>query len=114
MANINTCCPIEMEPKTLREVQLNHAIEVAADAVQKMEPEEASISFIKDSEAVGVEEKERTQKGQQFPNAVDCNVADDQKTMNPIIKTPCQCSLMNVNVDSPDQINLKEPLSAPF
>ncbi|KAL9460582.1 hypothetical protein AB3S75_003727 [Citrus x aurantiifolia] len=106
MANINTCCPIEMEPKTLREVQLNHAIEVAADAVQKMEPEEASISFIKDSEAVGVEEKERTQKGQQFPN--------DQKTMNPIIKTPCQCSLMNVNVDSPDQINLKEPLSAPF
>ncbi|KAJ7011875.1 hypothetical protein NC653_002080, partial [Populus alba x Populus x berolinensis] len=44
MANI--CCSIEMEPRTLREAQLSHAREEAADVAQKMEPKEASDVFI--------------------------------------------------------------------
>nr|POE53112.1 hypothetical protein CFP56_13656 [Quercus suber] len=41
----NNCCSIETEPKTLNEGQLNRAREVAADVVQKMEPNEASTIF---------------------------------------------------------------------
>ncbi|KAF5453106.1 hypothetical protein F2P56_028044 [Juglans regia] len=44
MAN-NIRCSIEMEPKTLNQLQLNHAREVAADVVQRMEPNEASALF---------------------------------------------------------------------
>ncbi|KAI3427655.1 uncharacterized protein J3R85_009214 [Psidium guajava] len=41
----STRCPIEMEPRTLREGQLNHAREVAADVIQKMEPDKATSIF---------------------------------------------------------------------
>ncbi|KAG6727817.1 hypothetical protein I3843_02G124700 [Carya illinoinensis] len=44
MAN-NIRCSIETEPETLNQLQLNHAREVAADIVQRMEPNEASALF---------------------------------------------------------------------
>lgn len=42
----NVCCPIEMEPRTLSQGQLNNAREAAAGVVQTMEPREASNIFV--------------------------------------------------------------------
>ncbi|KAM3380184.1 hypothetical protein P3S68_005757 [Capsicum galapagoense] len=42
----NFCCPIEMEPKTLKQGQLNLAREVAVDIVQNTESGEASNLFL--------------------------------------------------------------------
>ncbi|KAJ4718060.1 Mannose-6-phosphate isomerase [Melia azedarach] len=115
MANINLCCSIEMEPKTLSEVQLNHAREVAAYVVQELEPKEASIIFIKGLEPVEVD-RDKEEKAQDFLKPVESNaVVNVQKTTT--IEKPCQCSLIKVNnVVAPpdDEINLKGPLSAPF
>ncbi|XP_002299733.3 uncharacterized protein LOC7470576 isoform X1 [Populus trichocarpa] len=127
MANI--CCSIEMEPRTLREGQLSHARvskafdllqalnvsffqEVAADVAQKMEPEEASDVFINGLRPV-VSIKEMSQiegNGDRHDHkVVECK----EKTAE-IIDRPCQCSCIPKDIESPDQLNLKEPLSAPF
>ncbi|RYR40717.1 hypothetical protein Ahy_A09g046455 [Arachis hypogaea] len=39
-------CSIELEPRTLSQVQLIQVREVAADVVQKLEPREASALFV--------------------------------------------------------------------
>ncbi|KAJ0007527.1 hypothetical protein Pint_29642 [Pistacia integerrima] len=103
----NICCSIETEPKTLSQDQLNQAREVAADVVQKMKEKEASSVFIKVQEGVEEEEKneEKLQKEEQF------NIANNKEIQ--VIERPCQCSVNNI-AESPDQINLEEPLSAPF
>ncbi|KAJ7011873.1 hypothetical protein NC653_002080, partial [Populus alba x Populus x berolinensis] len=110
MANI--CCSIEMEPRTLREAQLSHAREEAADVAQKMEPKEASDVFINGLRPV-VSVKETSQiegNGDRHGHKVgECK----EKTAE-IVDRPCQCSCIPQDIESPDQLNLKEPLSAPF
>ncbi|XP_012069104.1 uncharacterized protein LOC105631559 isoform X2 [Jatropha curcas] len=111
------CCPIELEPKTLKEDQLIHAREVAADVVQKMEPEEAQAStiFIKGMTAVvSIKEMDNIEENGYGEDdkrlAADCN-----KESSEIIDSPCQCSVISTsttNLEFPEQI--KEPLSAPF
>ncbi|KAJ9190241.1 hypothetical protein P3X46_001465 [Hevea brasiliensis] len=111
----NVCCSIEMEPRTLREGQLTHAREVAADVVQKMEPKEASNVFIEGLRSIPkmkveeMEENEHQQKHKLL--VVDCN----EKAEPEMIESPCQCSLdrSNIEMESPEQ-TIKEPLSAPF
>ncbi|XP_011046755.1 PREDICTED: uncharacterized protein LOC105141272 [Populus euphratica] len=110
MANI--CCSIEMEPRTLREGQLSHAREVAADVAQKMEPEEASDVFINGLRPV-VSIKETSQiegNGDRHGH----KVAECKEKTAEIIDRPCQCTCIPKDIESPDQLNLKEPLSAPF
>ncbi|CAK7356741.1 unnamed protein product [Dovyalis caffra] len=109
----NTCCLIEMEPRTLREGQLNHAREVAADVVQKMEPKEASTAFNKGLRPV-VSIKQMNQIEENGDQHNDKLVKCKEETAE-IIDRPCQCSCVTENIEeSPDQMNLKEPLSAPF
>ncbi|KAK3219936.1 hypothetical protein Dsin_013906 [Dipteronia sinensis] len=46
-----------------------------------------------------------------------CSIINSNEKPPQVIERPCQCSLVtNINIaaESPDQINLKEPLSAPF
>ncbi|KAI9162616.1 hypothetical protein LWI28_028976 [Acer negundo] len=120
MANI--CCSIEMEPKTLNQGQLNIAREVAADVVQKMESKEATIALIKGLESVREDQNyEQILKEENSHNKHviegSCAIINSNEKPPQVIERPCQCSLMtNVNIaaESPDQINLKEPLSAPF
>ncbi|KAK2654679.1 hypothetical protein Ddye_014535 [Dipteronia dyeriana] len=120
MANI--CCPIEMEPKTLNQGQLNIAREVAADVVQKMESKEATIALIKGLESVREEQNyEQIFKEENSHNKYviegSCAIINSIEKPPQVIERPCQCSLMtNINIaaESPDQNNLKEPLSAPF
>ncbi|BFG24426.1 uncharacterized protein Pyn_04181 [Prunus yedoensis var. nudiflora] len=107
------CCSIELEPRTLSEGQLNHARELAADVVEKMEQEEASAVFIRGLRPVG-SMKEMVhmiaEEGEQLQSkVVEC------KEEAQILETPlCQCLCPTVNTQSPDQGRLTEPLSAPF
>ncbi|XP_041020155.1 uncharacterized protein LOC121261812 [Juglans microcarpa x Juglans regia] len=119
----NICCSIEMEPKTLNQGQLNRAREVAADVVQKMEPNEASIVFIDQgslsrplvpgNDIDADDQRKVLEEGKQLLyKPVEC---EEMKTTH-IMGRPCQCSCMAtmVSVESPDQVGLREPLSAPF
>lgn len=74
---------------------------MAADVVQKMKEKDAS----KVQGMEGAEEEEKMQKEEQL------NIGNDQKFG--VIERPCQCRV-DKTVESPDHINLKEPLSAPF
>ncbi|KAJ4828292.1 hypothetical protein Tsubulata_034963 [Turnera subulata] len=107
----NVCCSIELEPRTLNEGQLNHAREVAADVVQKMEPKEASIVVIKGlpPPVPAIEMDWREKNGDDLEHNL---VSYEDKAA--IIEGPCQCSCIPSNVESPEQVNFKEPLSAPF
>ncbi|KAG4399280.1 hypothetical protein AAZX31_08G199800 [Glycine max] len=94
----NTCCPIELEPRTLNQVQFTQAREVAAEVVQKLQPREASALFIE--EVMHMDEN-----GNLTEKLVDCmkkaeSIPDDKACH-------CQCSCAAVNP-------FKEPLSAPF
>ncbi|XP_068479493.1 uncharacterized protein [Phaseolus vulgaris] len=95
----NTRCPIELEPRTLNQVQLTQAREIAAEVVQKLEPCEASALFIE--EVLEMEENENlTEK------LADCmkkaeSVTEQNKACH------CQCSCATEN-------SFKDPLSAPF
>ncbi|KAJ1388753.1 hypothetical protein SESBI_38844 [Sesbania bispinosa] len=96
----NTSCSIELEPRTLSQVQLTQAREVAAQLVQKLEPNEASALLIEGlihpiKEETHMDENTRKAEG----------IPDDDKPCN------CQCSCITQN---PFHITLKEPLSAPF
>ncbi|KAH7858229.1 hypothetical protein Vadar_021551 [Vaccinium darrowii] len=105
------CCSIDMEPRTLNMGQLNHAREVAVDIVQKKEPNEASSIFMKGLEpVVGIRDAAQiVQKGDSIHELAEC----EEKSK--IIETTCQCVCSNSGImESPDPVNLKEPLSAPF
>ncbi|KAF3966511.1 hypothetical protein ACB098_05G043300 [Castanea mollissima] len=104
MANI--CCSIETEPKTLNRGQLNLAREVAADVVEKMEPNEASTVFNeKLRPSFQIKDQEREKEEKELHEPVE---------KGDIIERPCQCLCPTATVESPDQTSLKEPLSAPF
>ncbi|XP_052176135.1 uncharacterized protein LOC127790602 [Diospyros lotus] len=110
MAN-NPCCSIEMEPRTLNQGQLYHAREVAVDILQKKEPtDEPCGVFIQ--EATTIQKTEVFVKGDLVDDKLK-HVECEEKTR--IIGTSCQCICSsNGSIESPDQMNLKEPLSAPF
>ncbi|KAL8098934.1 hypothetical protein AgCh_031593 [Apium graveolens] len=97
----NFCCPIEMEPKTLNEGQLNQAREVAVDIVLRKETYEATQIFVEGLKPVS--------RGNMI---VDSKI---QECTDMIKETACQCSLTSSTMDSPaDNSKPKEPLSAPF
>ncbi|KAK7294245.1 hypothetical protein RJT34_17132 [Clitoria ternatea] len=90
----NTRCPIELEPRTLNQVQLTQAREVAAEVVQKLEPSEASALFVE-----GLTHPIKGENGRQVEKVVEEEACS------------CQCSCAT---QIPFHIHLKEPLSAPF
>ncbi|KAK9281261.1 hypothetical protein L1049_004157 [Liquidambar formosana] len=105
-----TCCSIEMEPRTLNEGQLNQAREVAVDIVQKLEPNEASNAFTEGLRSVvPIKEMEQVGKGDELEIPVE-----HMEKAQIINGKPCQCSCSPTIIDSPDQADLREPLSAPF
>ncbi|KAF4398064.1 hypothetical protein CsatB_012181 [Cannabis sativa] len=112
MANVNSS--IESEPRTLKEEQLNLAREVAADAVQKLEPHEATIIFIERMTPVGGS----IQKMKQISEKED-EVGRVLKETREIIEIPCQCTCTCtpttiIRTESVEQNKLREPLSSPF
>ncbi|KAK1360187.1 hypothetical protein POM88_044661 [Heracleum sosnowskyi] len=98
----NFCCPIEMEPKTLNEGQLNQAREVAVDIVLNKEAYEATKILVEGLKPVS--------RGNMI---VDSKIEECKEMIK--IETACQCSLTSSVIDSPaDNSKPKEPLSAPF
>ncbi|XP_021295072.1 uncharacterized protein LOC110424741 isoform X2 [Herrania umbratica] len=103
----NVCCSIETEPRTLNQGQLSHAMEMAADVAQKLEPREASAIFIEGLiSATEIKEVELADKEKE----VECN----QRAQ--VTERPCQCSCDNMESPDTNNIlnNLKEPVTAPF
>ncbi|KAI3759705.1 hypothetical protein L6452_07716 [Arctium lappa] len=99
-------CPIETEPKTLNEVELNHVREVAVGVLKDNEPSEANRILTEGMKPViGVEEMAMAIERKDSIHKLHGTV-----TMNEAI---CQCSVIGP-ASTPDQRNLKEPLSAPF
>ncbi|KAL1292983.1 hypothetical protein HN51_053546 [Arachis hypogaea] len=96
-------CSIELEPRTLSQVQLIQVREVAADVVQKLEPREASALFVE-----GLMHPMKDENGGKIEKAEDILNDDDD---DEIKECECQCSFNNENTN---HVNLKEPLSAPF
>ncbi|XP_022724816.1 uncharacterized protein LOC111281352 [Durio zibethinus] len=117
----NVCCSIEMEPRTLKQGQLNHAREMAADVAQKMK-EDASAVFI---EGLGLVSAVEIKEVNDLTNELEKEVGVEkhveycnQKAQN-IVERPCQCSCDINNIESPDPNNIilnnvKEPVTAPF
>ncbi|XP_062023972.1 uncharacterized protein LOC133740110 [Rosa rugosa] len=107
------CCSIEMEPRTLSQVQLNHAREMAADVVQKMESNEASATFSEGLRPIGsetqVDHVNIAEGGEEPQNKLILESEESQ-----LYERPCQCLCAAANIEIPDQEKLKEPLSAPF
>ncbi|XP_024185484.1 uncharacterized protein LOC112190287 isoform X2 [Rosa chinensis] len=97
------CCSIEMEPRTLSQVQLNHAREMAEDVVQKMESNEASATFSE------VDHVNIAEAGEEPQNKLILESEEAQ-----LYERSCQCLCAAANIETPDQEKLKEPLSAPF
>ncbi|KAG4211707.1 hypothetical protein ERO13_A02G118500v2 [Gossypium hirsutum] len=94
----NVCCSIEMEPRTLNQGQLNHARGMAADVAQKMDPKEASASFI---EGIGL----MTSGGEIKEVVTELTLTDDEEKevgVQNIVERPCQCSCKINNIESPD------------
>ncbi|CAN6707187.1 hypothetical protein ACFX13_025563 [Malus domestica] len=110
------CCSIETEPRTLSEGQLNHAREIAADVVEKMEPTEASAIFIEGLRPVLDSVKEMKhmtdEEGEQLQLQTKLV---EWKEEAQILEGPCQCLCSTAIVETPDQeTRLTEPVSAPF
>ncbi|XP_030526395.1 uncharacterized protein LOC115738049 [Rhodamnia argentea] len=108
----STCCPIEMEPRTLRQGQLIHAREVAEDVIQKMEPNKATSIFTE-----GLKLTNPTKdagRSAEHGEEVGGEPIESQKQRAECIEKPCQCSCASGLGESPDQPELKEPVSAPF
>ncbi|KAK7349201.1 hypothetical protein VNO77_06379 [Canavalia gladiata] len=104
-----TPCSIELEPRTLNQVQLTQAREVAAEVVQKLEPREASALFIEGLIHPIKEVTHMDENGRQVEKIVDCMVKAETITEEKACHCQCSCATEN-----PFPINLKEPLSAPF
>nr|XP_043618340.1 uncharacterized protein LOC122590072 [Erigeron canadensis] len=99
------CCPIETEPKTLNQVELNQAREVAVGVIQENKPSEASRILNEGMQPViGVEEMAKAiERADSIHKLQGTGVT---------IEAACQCSM--IGAPTPDQCSLKEPLSAPF
>ncbi|RDX83517.1 hypothetical protein CR513_35555, partial [Mucuna pruriens] len=98
----NTRCPIELEPRTLNQVQLTQAREVAAEVVQKLEPCEASALFI---EGLMHPVMHMDENGSLAEKLVDCMKKAEAIPENKSCHCHCSCDTENA---------FKEPLSAPF
>ncbi|KAI3521552.1 hypothetical protein L1887_11023 [Cichorium endivia] len=100
------CCPIETEPKTLNQVELNHAREVAVGVLKENEPSEASRILNEGMKPViGVEEMTMVIERKDSIYKL--------QGMSTTSEAVCQCSVTDV-VSTPGQSKLKEPFSAPF
>ncbi|KAI7741336.1 hypothetical protein M8C21_029241 [Ambrosia artemisiifolia] len=100
------CCPIETEPKTMNQVELNQVREVAVGVIKDNEPSEAARILNEGMKPViGIEEMAKVIERK---DAID--KLQGTATINEAV---CQCSTAGV-VSTPDQCGLKEPLSAPF
>ncbi|XP_071731906.1 uncharacterized protein [Rutidosis leptorrhynchoides] len=100
------CCPIENEPKTLNQVVLNQAREVAVGVLKDNEPSEASRILnegLKPIMAVG--DMAKAIERADSIHKLQGNLAT--------IEMVCECSMTTV-ISSPDQCGSKEPHSAPF
>ncbi|XP_024185485.1 uncharacterized protein LOC112190287 isoform X3 [Rosa chinensis] len=86
------CCSIEMEPRTLSQVQLNHA--------RGLRPigSETQVDHVNIAEA-----------GEEPQNKLILESEEAQ-----LYERSCQCLCAAANIETPDQEKLKEPLSAPF
>ncbi|MFS8000130.1 hypothetical protein Hanom_Chr12g01174741 [Helianthus anomalus] len=100
------CCPIETEPKTMNQVELNQVREVAVGVIKDNKPSEASRILNEGMKPViGIEEMAKVIERK--------DTIDKIQGMTTINEAVCQCSTSGV-LSTPDQCGLKEPLSAPF
>ncbi|KAF3647309.1 putative nucleoporin NUP53-like [Capsicum annuum] len=104
-----------MEPKTLKQGQLNLAREVAVDIVQNTESGEASNLFLEGGKTV-VQLKEALVLIEEAESALqEADPTGEVVKTNVVIQASCQCACPTAIIDdSPEQSKLKEPLSAPF
>ncbi|XP_021765279.1 uncharacterized protein LOC110729811 isoform X1 [Chenopodium quinoa] len=104
-------CAIEMEPKTLSPVQINHVKEQAV-AIQNLEPEIASEVFVQ-----GLREgMEQITEGNNDIIGVDAtsNVDECIKEEKNKIEKSHHCLCNTPLIQSPDEVRQKEPVTAPF
>ncbi|CAO2813367.1 unnamed protein product [Amaranthus hypochondriacus] len=109
-------CPIEMEPKTLKEVQLNHAREQAV-AIQKMEPQNAPDIFFQGLKEVGsLDGKKKNANKEDHMGRLDDIVDGCIKNDNIKIDSShhCLCTKILIEPPIPDEFREREPLTAPF
>ncbi|KAL9244611.1 hypothetical protein vseg_018372 [Gypsophila vaccaria] len=103
-------CAIELEPKTLNPIQINHARELAV-VIQKIDPQEAPNLFIQ--EAQEVKSPENLGPINEEYDEISNNEMDNNAPT--IIKEmPHNCLCANMFIDSPDDLIHKEPVTAPF
>ncbi|GAV77552.1 hypothetical protein CFOL_v3_21023 [Cephalotus follicularis] len=101
MANIRRS--IELEPRTLNQGQLHHVREVAAGAVQKMEPKEGSATFERGAVIPVMEMQQMEAKRDLVDKFVKCT----QKAK--IDERPCQCSCNTNDIECLNQMKLGPP-----
>ncbi|KAK9054715.1 hypothetical protein SSX86_025794 [Deinandra increscens subsp. villosa] len=101
------CCPIETEPKTMSQVELNQAREVAVGVLKENIPSEASRILNEGMKPVmGIEEMAKVIERK--------DTVEKLRGTSTTGEAVCQCSTRGV-LSTPDQCSLvKEPLSAPF
>ncbi|KAI3671587.1 hypothetical protein L1987_87326 [Smallanthus sonchifolius] len=100
------CCPIEAEPKTMNQVELNQAREVAVGVLKDNNPSEASRILHEGMKpVVGIEAMAKAIERK--------DTIDKLQGTSTTSEAVCQCSITGV-LSPPDQCSLKEPLSAPF
>ncbi|KAL2338039.1 hypothetical protein Fmac_012485 [Flemingia macrophylla] len=102
----NTSCPIELEPRTLNQVQLTQAREVAAEVVQKLEPCEASALFI-EGLMNPIQEDDENGTPTDKKLLLDCMKKTDTIPIPDDKSCHCQCACATEDL-------FKQPLSAPF
>ncbi|KAG6384118.1 hypothetical protein SASPL_120517 [Salvia splendens] len=116
----NYCCSIELEPRTLKQGQLDHAREIAVDIVQTKEPDEASTMFtelqglkdvveIKEPAVVVTVSGENLQPQKVVEESGRGGAVFKEEVVT--VETYCQCLVVE---SSPECRDIKEPLSAPF
>ncbi|CAL0308746.1 unnamed protein product [Lupinus luteus] len=105
----HTSFPIELEPRTLSQVQLTQARKVAAEIVKKLEPIEASTLFLEDLIYPIKEIRKIGENESQVEELIDCIEKDE--FINAEKACHCKCSC---NAENTLHSDLKEPLSAPF
>ncbi|OIW17154.1 hypothetical protein TanjilG_21131 [Lupinus angustifolius] len=105
----NTSCPIELEPRTLSQMQLTQAREVAAEIVQKLEPIEASTLFLEELIYPIKEIRKIGENERQVEELIDCIEKDEFIHAEKACHCKCSC-----NVENTLHSDIKEPLSAPF
>ncbi|KAL8217391.1 hypothetical protein R6Q57_020764 [Mikania cordata] len=100
------CCPIETEPKTMNQVELNHAREVAVGVLKDNKPSEATRILHEGMKPViRIEEMARAIEKK--------NTISKLQGTSTTTEAVCQCCITSV-LSAAEQSSLKEPLSAPF